>query len=119
MAPKTIENSVETIENHTETKHLNSTRTARPPRAWQFESNSNATEKMDTILSKCPPDADGNVEYDKFVDALFADKPAAPPPAAPAVSAVSKWKKLSVPRRCLGPLTAAHICHMAMGENLV
>ena len=46
MAPKTIENSVETIENHAETKHLNSTRTARPPRAWQFESNSNATEKM-------------------------------------------------------------------------
>ena len=28
-----------------ETKHLNSTRTARPPRAWQFESNSNAKVK--------------------------------------------------------------------------
>ena len=34
-----------TIKNGAETKHLNSTRTARPPRAWQFESNSNATEK--------------------------------------------------------------------------
>ena len=44
--PKTIENGAETSENGAETKHLNSTRTARPPRAWQFESNSNATEKM-------------------------------------------------------------------------
>ena len=39
------ENRAKTIENGAETKHLNSTRTARPPRAWQFESNSNATEK--------------------------------------------------------------------------
>ena len=45
-APFSIENGAETIENGAETKHLNSTRTARPPRAWQFESNSNATEKM-------------------------------------------------------------------------
>ena len=33
-----IENAAETMENGAETKHLNSTRTARPPRAWQFES---------------------------------------------------------------------------------
>ena len=42
------------IKNGAETKHLNSTRTARPPRAWQFESNSNATEKMVHASRDCP-----------------------------------------------------------------
>ena len=46
IGAETIENGAEKIENGAETKHLNSTRTARPPRAWQVESNSNATEKM-------------------------------------------------------------------------
>ena len=48
----TIENGTETIENSAETKHLNSTRTARPPRAWQFESNSNAKEKYGLLVSE-------------------------------------------------------------------
>ena len=37
-------NGAENIENCAETKHLNSTNTARRPRAWQFEANSNAKE---------------------------------------------------------------------------
>ena len=43
---ETIENNADTIENGAETKHLNSTRTARPPRAWQFKLNSNAKEEL-------------------------------------------------------------------------
>ena len=46
---KPIENEPKTIENGAETKHLNSTSSLPGPR--QFESNSNATEKM----AKRPP----------------------------------------------------------------
>ena len=42
---KRLKSAPKTIENGAETKHLNSTRTARPPRAWQFESNSNAKNR--------------------------------------------------------------------------
>ena len=43
---ETIENGTGALENADEMKHLNSTRTARPQGAWQFESNSNAKEKL-------------------------------------------------------------------------
>ena len=41
-----MERGVNTIENRTETKHLSSTWTAKPPMAWQFESDSNAKVEL-------------------------------------------------------------------------